>query len=66
MIARIGTRTKVGLAVLAALGLFAAANAHLIWTSVSSQPDCVPHLKAPEAKGTPLSQGQFHAAQSSC
>jgi hypothetical protein len=60
MTARIGTRAKVALAVFAGVGLFAAANAHLIWRSVSSQPDCVAHLKAP---GT---EGQFRAAQSGC
>jgi hypothetical protein len=60
MTARLGTRAKVALAVFAGMGLFAAANAHLIWRSVSSQPDCVAHLKAP---GT---EGQFRAAQSGC
>ncbi|MDN5927288.1 MAG: hypothetical protein L0I29_09460 [Hyphomicrobiales bacterium] len=60
MTARIGTRTKVALAVFAGIGLFAAANLHLIWRSVSSQPDCVAHLKAPGP------EGQFRAAQSSC
>jgi hypothetical protein len=60
MTARIGTRAKVALAVFAGIGLFAAANAHLIWRSVSSQPDCVAHLKAPG------SDGRFRAAQSSC
>jgi hypothetical protein len=60
MTARIGTRAKVALAVFAGIGLFAAANAHLIWRSVSSQPDCVAHLKAPG------SDGRIRAAQSSC
>lgn len=50
----------VGLAVLAGICLFAAANAHLIWTSLHSQPDCVSHLKLPGQ------DGQFRAAQSSC
>lgn len=57
---RVGTRVMVGLAVLAGIGIFIAANAHLIWTSVHSQPDCVPHLKLPGQ------DGQFRAAQSSC
>jgi hypothetical protein len=60
MTARIGTRAKVALAVFAGIGLFAAANAHLVWKSVSSQPDCVAHLKTLGA------EGQFRAAQSSC
>jgi len=55
-----GTRGRVILAMLAGLGLFAAANAQLFHAAFSSQPDCVPHLKAPGA------QGQFRAAQSSC
>jgi hypothetical protein len=57
---RTRSRLLVGLAVLAGLGLFAAANAHLVWTSFLSQPDCVPHLKE---RGE---NGQFQAAQPSC
>lgn len=60
MTARARARLVAGLAVLVAMGGFAAANAHLIWTSLESQPDCVPHLKDPGANG------QFRAAQSSC
>ena len=44
-----------------ALAVFVAANVHLVAVSFSSQPDCVPHLKAPAA-GT----AQFRAAKSSC
>lgn len=55
-----GTRLIVGLAVLAGIGVFAAANVHLIWTSVRSQPACIPHLK------TTGQDGRFRAAQSSC
>lgn len=54
------TRVMVLLAVLAGIALFLGANAHLIWTSLRSQPSCVPHLKAPGQNG------QFRAAQSSC
>jgi hypothetical protein len=60
MTRRTKTRVMVGLAVLAGIGIFAAANAHLVWTSVRSQPDCVPHLDAPGQ------DGQFRAAKSSC
>jgi len=60
MTQRVGTRVGVALAVLAAIGIFVAANAHLIWTSIGSQPDCVPHLKV---QGQ---DGRFRAAQSSC
>lgn len=53
-------RLVVGLAMFAGVAAFTAANAHLIWTSLRSEPDCVPHLKDPGAAG------QFRAAQSSC
>jgi len=53
-------RLVVALAVMAGLGIFVAANAHLLWTSLSSQPECVPHLKAPSQ------DGRFRAAKSSC
>ncbi|MBN9305508.1 MAG: hypothetical protein BGO82_03360 [Devosia sp. 67-54] len=60
MTSRLRTRLLVGLALAAGVALFAAANTHLIWTSVLSQPDCVPHLKAPGPAGG------YQAAQSSC
>ena len=44
----------------AGLLLVAAANAHLVYVAVTSQPDCVPHLK--EA-GT---GGSYRAAKSAC
>ncbi len=50
----------VGLALLAGIGIVGGANAHLLWTSMRSQPDCVPHLQVPGQ------DGQFRAAQSSC
>ncbi len=53
-------RLLVGFAVVVGLGIFAAANVHLVRTSFVSQPDCVPHLK------TSGKNGQFRAAQSSC
>lgn len=53
-------RLLVGFAVVVGLGIFAAANVNLVRTSFVSQPDCVPHLKAPGKNG------QFRAAQSSC
>ena len=40
-------RLVIALAIMAGIGIFAAANTHLIWTSISSQPECVPHPKAP-------------------
>ncbi|MCO5163989.1 MAG: hypothetical protein M9939_23035 [Mesorhizobium sp.] len=44
----------------AGLLLVAAANAHLVYVAVTSQPECVPHLK--EA-GT---GGSYRAAKSAC
>lgn len=37
------------------------ANAHLVYVAVSSQPDCVPHLK--DKGGSP---GAYRAAKSAC
>ncbi|MGY3609233.1 hypothetical protein [Bradyrhizobium sp. Leo121] len=42
--------------------VFAAANAHLLYVAVSSQPDCVAHLSHGEGNGTK----SFSAATSSC
>ena len=52
--------TSAWLLVPAGLLLVAAANAHLVYVAVTSQPDCVPHLK--EA-GT---GGSYRAAKSAC
>ncbi|TYR35667.1 hypothetical protein FY036_02040 [Mesorhizobium microcysteis] len=52
--------TCAWLLVPAGLLLVAAANAHLVYVAVSSQPECVPHLK--EA-GT---SGSYRAAKSAC
>ena len=41
--------------------LVVAANIHLVHVSIASQPDCVPHLKAPDGSGT-----TYRAAKSSC
>jgi hypothetical protein len=44
----------------AGLLLVAGANAHLVYVAVTSQPDCVPHLKE---SGT---SGSYRAAKSAC
>jgi hypothetical protein len=57
------TRPRV-LALLTSAALAAvlvAANAHLVAVSISSQPDCVPHLRAP-VEGSAM----YRAAMSSC
>jgi hypothetical protein len=41
--------------------VFVAANAHLVYVAVSTQPECVAHLK--DKGGAP---GQFRAAKSAC
>ena len=47
--------------VVTVMGVFLAANAHLLYVALQSQPDCVAHGKPGMA--TP---GQFSAAKSSC
>lgn len=54
-------RRTIGVLIAAGLLLVAAANWHLVYVAVTSQPDCVAHLRA----GTGQS-GQFSAAKSSC
>jgi len=54
-------RTAIGLSVLAALLLLAGANAHLVYVAVTSQPDCVDHVRTGDAE-----RGSFRAAKSAC
>lgn len=49
------------LIVAAAAAVIVGANAHLVVVALSSQPDCVTHLKAPGG-----GEGAFRAAKSSC
>lgn len=56
-------KTLVWLLVGAGLLLVAAANAHLVYVAVNSQPDCVTHVRAGEA---PVAHGKFSAARSAC
>ncbi len=58
-----GTRWTIGLAVAAGLIALIGANAHLVYVAVTSQPDCVTHLKRGQG-GAP--NGTFSAAKSSC
>lgn len=44
----------------AGLLLVAAANAHLVYVAVTSQPECVPHLKEAGISGS------YRAAKSAC
>lgn len=44
-----------------AIAAVVAANAHLVWVAIASQPDCVAHVRRGEG-----ADRQFSAAQSSC
>lgn len=55
---RIGARLLALL--IAGAGLLVAANAHLVYVALTSQPDCVPHAKAADEGGT------YRAARSAC
>lgn len=57
---RRGSRRLVWLLVAAALAVFVAANVHLLYVAIDSQPECVSHAKEP-GEG-----GQFRAAKSAC
>ena len=63
-VSRGGWKTKYIVWLSAGLGLImlAAANAHLLYVAVSSQPDCVGHLRHGEGNGST----SFSAATSSC
>ncbi|TAJ39726.1 MAG: hypothetical protein EPO67_00790 [Reyranella sp.] len=57
------TRWKVGLLIGAGLLFLAGANTHLVWVAVTSQPDCVDHVKRGEAG---VRNGAYTAARSAC
>ncbi|ANH03099.1 hypothetical protein [Shinella sp. HZN7] len=57
---RINWRIAAFLIVAAGLALFAGANAHLVHVALTSQPDCVQHLK------TEGRDGAYRAARPSC
>jgi hypothetical protein len=59
------SKWKVASLVLLGAGLIlvVAGNGHLVYVAVKSQPGCVDHLRAGDAKTT---QTQFSAAKSSC
>ena len=57
------TKAIVWAAVCAGLLLMLIANAHLVYTAVMSQPDCVAHIRQGEGASK---DGQFSAARSSC
>jgi hypothetical protein len=56
-------RLAVWLAVIAGLALLGAANWHLVHVAMTSQPDCVSHLRLGQGDAA---RGVYSAAKSSC
>jgi hypothetical protein len=56
-------KVAVALTIVSGLALIVAANAHLLYVAVTSQPDCVAHVR--RSDGTSKDDG-FSAATSSC
>jgi len=52
------TLAAIGLGIVA---LMALANTHLVYVSLATQPECVPHLKTPDG-----SSAVYRAAKSAC
>jgi hypothetical protein len=59
----IRTRTILWLAIGAGLLLLLIANSHLVYIAITSQPDCVAHVRQGEGSAK---DGRFSAARSSC
>ena len=55
------SRAMLWLVAAVAIAAVIAANAHLAYVAIASQPDCVAHVRQGEGAGR-----QFSAAQSSC
>jgi hypothetical protein len=54
-------RVLIGVMVGAGLLVLVLANTHLVYVAVTSQPECVAHLKSADE-----TSGSFRAAQSAC
>jgi hypothetical protein len=59
----ISKRGGIWLAVALGVLLLVAANAHLVYVAMTSQPDCVDHVRRGEMA---IPQARFSAARSSC
>lgn len=57
------SKTKYWMILWAGLLIVVIANLHLVYVAVSSQPECVAHVRADVA---PAAKGSFAAAKSSC
>ena len=62
MSTNLSTKAVVGLIVAALVFFLLAANAHLVYVAVTTQPDCVAHLKQADAGH----RGTYRAAKSAC
>jgi hypothetical protein len=60
---QIRTKTILWLAIGAGLLLLLIANSHLVYIAITSQPDCVAHVRQGEGSAK---DGRFSAARSSC
>ena len=60
---QIRTKTIIWLAIGAGLLLLLIANSHLVYVAITSQPDCVAHVRQGEGSAK---DGRFSAARSSC
>jgi len=56
-------RTVIRFAVIAGVMLLVAANAHLVYVAVVSQPDCIPHIRRGDSGD---GNGRLAAASSAC
>ena len=68
MTAAAGRRWTIGLLVLAGVLLIAGANAHLLYVALTSQPDCVAHVRQGDGRqgDANAKPGQFAVAKSAC
>jgi hypothetical protein len=68
MTMRLGSRWTIGLLVLAGVLLVAGANAHLLYVALTSQPDCVAHVRQGDGRqgDANAKPGQFAVAKSAC
>lgn len=58
-----GRRLTIGLSILLVLIVIIAANWHLVYVAMESQPDCVAHIKPGTNHG---GESGYSAAKSSC
>src|SRR5262245_14898008 len=59
----LSTRTAIWLAVAGGLAVAVGANAQFLYLAVTTQPECLAHVRPGESNGQP---GAFSAAQSAC